>query len=40
MVLAGDDPLEVELERASAEPVSLAVVRLSSVDDSSVAWVP
>jgi hypothetical protein len=40
MVLAGDDPLELELERASAEPVSLAVVRLSSIDDGSVAWVP
>jgi hypothetical protein len=37
-VLAGDDQLELEL--ASAKPVSLAVVRLGSIDDGSVAWVP
>lgn len=40
LVLAGDDPLDLELAQLSAEPVSLAVVRLSSVDATSVAWVP
>ena len=40
LVLAGDDPLDLELAQASAEPVSLAVVRLSSVTSTSVAWVP
>lgn len=40
MVLAGDDPLETCIEQASTEPVNVVVVRLRSVDDGGVAWVP
>ena len=40
MVLAGDDPLEISVSQASAEPASLVMVRLRSVDSDEVSWVP
>lgn len=40
LVLAGDDPLQVTVEQASADAVSVALVRLRPADAGSVAWVP
>jgi hypothetical protein len=40
LVVAGDDPVELTAAQASAEPASLIMIRLHSVDDGSVTWVP
>lgn len=40
MVLEGDDPLALTLERVGSEPTSVAVVRLWSTGERPISWVP
>lgn len=40
LILAGDDPLQLTVEQASADAASVALVRLRPADAGSVAWVP
>lgn len=40
LVLAGDDPLQIELEQASADAASVALIRLEPAGAASIGWVP
>lgn len=40
LVLAGDDPLRLTVEQASANTASVAQVRLHPADGGGIAWVP
>lgn len=40
MVLEGDDPLALTLERVGPEPTSVAIVRLWSTGERPISWVP
>lgn len=40
MVLEGDDPLTVAVERVGTEPTSVGVVRIRSAVEQPISWVP
>lgn len=40
LVLEGDDPFVIGLERAGVEPTSVGVVRLRAAGDRAIGWVP
>lgn len=40
LILAGDDPLQIELEQASADTASVALIRLEPAGAASIGWVP